>query len=164
LLAPILVFTADEIWENLPGKHEASVHLAEFTEAVAREGDRELLNEWDDLFVGSLGARALVQQELERKRANKIIGSSLDAKVTIEAEGDQLMLLKKYEKELSSIFIVSAVMLKETEIPSLGVLVEQADGKKCERCWHWSETVGKDPRVPEVDERCIRQLEKGWGL
>jgi isoleucyl-tRNA synthetase len=196
LLAPILPFTADEIWENLPGKREPSVHIAEFPATETHPGDEELLKEWELregglLYIrwgveesleqsvlhharkdvqeqietnGLFHVRKKVQQELEEKRILKKIGSSLDAKVTIEAHGEQFKLLKKYEKDLPSILIVSEVVLKETNVYSLGTLVEHAPGERCERCWHWSETVGKDPRVPEVDERCIRQLEKGWGL
>jgi isoleucyl-tRNA synthetase len=164
LLSPILVFTADEIWESLPGQREASVHMAEFPNGDIREGDEKLLKEWDPREGGLLYIRWGVQEELERMRTQKIIGASLEAKVTIEAHGDQLQLLKKYEEELPSILIVSAVALKDIGFSGLGVLVEHADGKKCERCWNWSETVGNDLRVPEVDERCIRQLEEGWGL
>jgi len=164
LLAPILCFTADEIWEALPGTREVSVHLAEFPDGEAHGGDEELLREWKLGEGGLLYVRWLVQQELERMRSLKVIGASLDAKVTIETQADQYRLLKKYEKDLPSIFIVSAVSLKEDEAPAIGVKVEHAAGQKCERCWNWSETVGRDARVPEVDERCIRQLEEGWGL
>jgi isoleucyl-tRNA synthetase len=164
LLAPILCFTADEIWEALPGKRETSVHLAEFPDGRASDGDEELLKEWDPREGGLLYIRWGVQEELENKRSEKVIGASLEAKVTIEAHGDQFRLLKKYEKELPSILIVSAVVLKEIEFSGLGTLVEHAGGEKCERCWNWSETVGQDPRAPGVDERCIRQLEEGWGL
>ncbi len=164
LLAPILCFTADEIWEALPGERHPSVHLAEFQDGAAQAGDDELLREWELGAGGLLHIRWLVQQELERMRGLKIIGASLDAKVIIEAQAEQHRLLKKYEKDLPSIFIVSSVSIREGESPALGVRVEHAEGKKCERCWNWSDTVGRDARVPEVDERCIRQLEEGWGL
>jgi isoleucyl-tRNA synthetase len=165
LLAPILPFTADEIWENIPGYREASVHLAEFPEASNGEGDQNLLDEWSPGGY-LLGLRAKVQRELEAKRTNKDIGSSLDAKIRILASRKQYEGLDKHRQDLSDIFIVSAVDLDldETLDDVIVVVVKHADGKKCERCWHWSETVGKDPRVPEVDERCIRQLEEGWGL
>jgi isoleucyl-tRNA synthetase len=164
LLAPVLAFTADEIWESLPGRREASVHLAEFAPAEAHEGDEALLKEWDVREGGLLYVRWLVQQELERKRNEKVIGASLDAKVTLEVPESTFTLLKKYEDHLPVIFIVSHVKLIETVVPGISVKVEHADGAKCERCWHWSETVGQDSRVPEVDARCIRQLEEGWGL
>jgi isoleucyl-tRNA synthetase len=164
LLAPVLAFTADEIWENLPGTREASVHLVEFPDATAHEGDEELLKEWSLKEGGLLRVRAFVQDELEKMRTTGMIGASLEASVIIKAQGSQYQLLKKYEKDLPAIFIVSQVVLQETEAPGLSVRVQHADGAKCERCWHWSETVGQDSRVPEVDARCIRQLEEGWGL
>ena len=165
LLSPILVFTADEIWESLPGQREASVHIAEFPKIEPREGDEELLKRWNDRDGGILYLRWFVQQELEKMRVGGIIGSSLDAKVTLELPAGQFELLSSIgEDELLEIFIVSQLTLIRTEVPALGGRVEHADGAKCERCWHWSETVGKDPRAPGVDERCIRQLEEGWGL
>src|SRR5581483_505248 len=81
LLAPVLPFTADEIWENLPGEREASVHMAEFAEACAHDGDAELLARWSKLFE----ARSLVQKALEEKRNEKVIGASLEAHVRLRA-------------------------------------------------------------------------------
>jgi isoleucyl-tRNA synthetase len=165
LLAPVLAFTADEIWEALPGKRVASVHMAEFPEVESRESDEELLNRWRESEGGILYLRWFVQQELERMRINKVIGSSLEAKVTLEAPAKQFELLNNYsEEELLEIFIVSELILVKSEAPALRVKVEHASGIKCERCWHWSETVGLDARIPNVDARCIRQLEEGWGL
>jgi isoleucyl-tRNA synthetase len=162
LLAPILAFTADEIWESLPGKREASVHLAEFTDGEPRAGDEELLKRWNEILY----VRSFVQQRLEVRRTAGVIGSSLDAKITLELPPKQFELLRSLsENELLEAFIVSKMTLVETDEPALTAkVVDHADGKKCERCWHWSETVGKDPRAPQVDERCIRQLEEGWGL
>ena len=160
LVAPILAFTADEIWESLPGTHEPSVHLAEFPDAEAREGDEELLARWKSLLF----MRGEVLRNLEDYRNRKVIGSSLEAKVILSPGGEYYSLLKAYAEQLLEILIVSQIEIRERGPGGLGILVEHAEGKKCERCWHWSETVGKDPRVPEVDERCIRQLEEGWGL
>ncbi|HKP85594.1 MAG TPA: class I tRNA ligase family protein, partial [Blastocatellia bacterium] len=159
LLAPVLAFTADEIWESLPGKREASVHLAEFPDSEAREGDARLLGAWGRL----LDIRSAAQKALEEKRNEKIIGASLEAKVTVAANGETLDLLRAYEEQLPSIFIVSAVSLREWEGEGVKVEVERAEGAKCERCWNWSETVGQDPRYPTLDARCVRQVEEGWG-
>jgi len=104
-----------------------------------------------------------VQKALEQRRSDKTIGASLEAKVTLSASGALYDLLKERGDQLPSIFIVSQVELKQAS-EGLEIRVEHAAGKKCERCWNWSETVGIDQRVPEVDERCIRQLEEGWGL
>jgi len=163
LLAPVLCFTADEIWEALPGSRAASVHLAEFPDGSEQPSDEELIRRWDERQMGILYVRSEVQKALEQKRSDKTIGASLEAKVTLSASGALYDLLKEREDQLPSIFIVSQVDLTQGG-EGLEIRVEHASGKKCERCWNWSETVGVDQRVPEVDERCIRQLEEGWGL
>ncbi len=177
LLAPILPFTADEIWESLPGKREASVHLAEFPDGATRDGDQELLDEWDSggLLLGLrtavqqeidlLSIRTRVQQELETLRAKKGIGSSLEAKVRILRATPRVHeLLTKYWQDLGEILIVSSVEREEVVDEVTVVIVEHAGEKKCERCWHLRETVGDDRREPRVCDRCIPQLEEGWGL
>jgi isoleucyl-tRNA synthetase len=164
LLAPILCFTADEIWENLPGNREASVHLAEFPEVESREDDQVLLQRWNDREKGILQIRSTVQQHLEIARTQKVIGASLEAKVTVIAGGPQFDLLKSIEDELTAILIVSQVVLWMADSDELVVRVEHAEGAKCERCWNWSESVGRDPRFPTLDERCIKQIEEGWAI
>lgn len=159
LLAPILAFTADEIWESLPGKREASVHLAEFPTVDAEDGDAGLLSKWERLFE----IRSDVQKALEEKRNEKLIGASLEAKVTLRAPGDTYDLLERYQDQLPAIFIVSQVSLQRSETGDLQVDVQHADGKKCERCWNWSESVGQDERFPTIDARCVRQIDEGWG-
>ncbi|MGI8995589.1 MAG: class I tRNA ligase family protein, partial [Pyrinomonadaceae bacterium] len=170
LLAPILVFTADEIWENLPssegeGTNErpVSVHLAEFP-AVAGALDKELLKSWADLFE----IRELVLRKLEAARNQKIIGSSLEAHVKIAALGKTYELLEQHRQELPTVFIVSQVSLSqvhtaEDSSPSpinVSVLVERAKGKKCERCWKYSEHTVELPRYggAVVCERCAAVL------
>ena len=159
LLAPVLVFTADEIWENLPGAHEASVHLAEFPNAEAREDEKTLLTTWEKLF----DVRSLVQKALEEQRNAKVIGGSLEAKVMLKAAGETYELLKQYENDLAALFIVSEVVLERGGGDTVSVEVVHADGAKCERCWNWSTTVGTDPRYPTIDQRCVQQIEEGWG-
>jgi len=158
LLAPILVFTADEIWESLPGKREASVHIAEFPQPEAAVADADLLLTWERLFE----VRSAVQKALEEKRNDKLIGASLEAKVALAAGGDTYELLARYEEQLASIFIVSQVTLRRSDRDELKVDVEHADGLKCERCWNWSSSVGADDRFPTIDARCVRQIEEGW--
>ena len=170
MLAPILPFTADEIWENIPGKLEASVHLSEFEEAQLRDHDAALIERWRYIFQvrgrpADDGQSIGLQSALERERERKEIGSSLRATITINTGSEGIEWLRFSDEELKEIFIVSEVVLNERGSGrAFSVDVKPAAGKKCERCWHWSETVGKDPRVPQVDERCIRQLEEGWGL
>ena len=149
-LAPILVFTADEIWENLPDRKEPSVHIAEFPGAGTNDDDA-LLETWDRLFA----IRDQVLGELEKARVNKVIGSSLEAKVTVTASGETLELLRKYENELRYIFIVSHVEMADGP---QAITVSRAEGEKCERCWNYSTRVGESDRYPTVCERCVAAL------
>lgn len=156
LLAPILSFTADEIWENIPARREPSVHLTEFPEAA--EVDPELMARWEKLF----DIRSMVQKALEEKRGEKMIGASLEAKVILRASRETYSLLERYRDELEAILIVSQVELQRSDAKEFEVEVERATGTKCERCWNWSETVGEDARFPTLDARCVRQIEEGW--
>jgi isoleucyl-tRNA synthetase len=149
-LAPILVFTADEIWENLPDRTERSVHIAEFPLAGQRNHD-DLLATWERLF----DVRDDVLRALEEARVAKQIGSSLEAKVTVTAFRETLELLGKYEKDLRYIFIVSQVELLEG---SQSIAVSRAEGAKCERCWNYSTRVGESEAYPTVCERCVAAL------
>jgi isoleucyl-tRNA synthetase len=149
-LAPILVFTADEIWENLPARDAASVHIAEFPVAN-QQSHEDLRATWTKLFE----IRDDVLRALEEARVAKKIGSSLEAKVTLTAFRETLALLRKYEKDLRYIFIVSQVEVVEG---SQSITVSRADGEKCERCWNYSTRVGESERYPTVCERCVVAL------
>jgi isoleucyl-tRNA synthetase len=133
--------------------------MAEFPRTEGRADEAELLATWDEF----LAVRSGVQKALEEKRNEKVIGSSLEAKVTVKAAGQTFALLKKYEEQLASLFIVSEVVLQASEDDTLAVEVEHAAGAKCERCWNWSTTVGQDGRYPTLDARCVKQVEEGWG-
>ena len=154
LIAPVLVFTADEIWENLPGQATESIHLAEFPQ-VSGTKDAKLTVRWENIFA----VRDEVLKTLETARAEKLIGSGLEAKVLLTASGDTFNLLKDYENELRFIFIVSQVELIEaSNNESLTVKVVRATGEKCERCWNYSTRVGEFERYPTVCERCHAAL------
>jgi isoleucyl-tRNA synthetase len=155
MLAPILVFTADEVWENLPGRDGArpSVHLEQFPKATNID-QNELLADWGALFE----VRDQVLRALEEARVAKQIGSSLEAKVTLAVSGRTLALLKSHENDLRYIFIVSQVELHEGD--ELTISVSKADGEKCERCWNYSTRVGESSRYPTVCERCVAALEE----
>jgi isoleucyl-tRNA synthetase len=163
LLAPILVFTADEIWENLPqtseGERPASVHMAEFPASRATVNS-ELLTRWARIFE----VRDVVLRSLEEARAAKTIGSSLEAKVIVSASGETYKLLRRYEEELRYVFIVSQVELAqatvEEEGENLRVEVARAEGEKCERCWNYSVRVGESERYTNVCERCAEVLKE----
>ncbi len=160
LLAPILVFTSDEIWENLPqGADEndaisASVHLAEFPVAVG-ESKAELSSRWTRLFE----IRDAALRSLEDARNAKLIGSALEARLNLSASGETYDLLESYKDELRYIFIVSQVDLTRSEEgEGVGVRVERAAGEKCERCWNYSVRVGESSRYPTACERCAEAL------
>ncbi|HEX6650093.1 MAG TPA: isoleucine--tRNA ligase [Pyrinomonadaceae bacterium] len=156
LLGPILVFTADEIWENLPKRSEPSIHIAEFPSASAAS-DEALLGEWERLFA----VRDDVLRALEDARVAKQIGSSLEAKVTLAASGSTLELLQRHQSDLRYLFIVSQVEIKEAAGQGdVSISVSGADGKKCERCWNYSPHVGESERYPTVCERCVAALKE----
>ena len=154
MLGPILVFTADEIWENLPNRAEPSIHVAEFPTASAQTDDA-LFAEWDGLFA----VRDDVLRALEAARIAKQIGSSLEAKVTLEASGSTRELLQRHQSDLRYLFIVSQVELREAE-GELAITVSRADGEKCERCWNYSTHVGESETYPTVCERCVAALKE----
>ena len=159
LMAPILVFTADEIWENLPGDHGglASVHLAEFP-PKRETHDNDLLRRWVRLFE----IRDMVLAQLEEARVAKLIGSSLEARVilTFGTSAELRELLEAYKDELRYLFIVSDVVLEQPSDTRLPLRVERAPGQKCERCWNYSTRVGDFSHNPTVCERCVSALEE----
>jgi isoleucyl-tRNA synthetase len=163
LMAPILSFTAEEIWRMLPpsivgGGAVSSIHLAVFPEADQRWDDAPLKERWEEL----LKMRTAVQAELEVQRRNKVIGSSLEARVVIEANPDRYKALRVYEAELSTLFIVSKVELKSVaHLPSnteFSVTITKAEGGKCERCWNYRDTVGAMPDHPTLCDRCVEAI------
>jgi len=153
LTAPILAFTSDEAYENLPGERPGSVHLAEFP-ASGGSADPDLLARWERLFA----IRDEVLKKLEDARNEKVIGSGLQAKVVLTADSESYEFLSYFEDQLRYIFIVSQVELVEGD--SLSAKIENADGEKCERCWNYSTRVGDDPRFPTVCERCVEALDE----
>lgn len=159
LMAPILSFTADEVWRMLPqgGRKESeSVHLAAFPDGEAVWRNEGLASRWDKL----LAYRTLVQGELEARRRDKVIGSSLEAHVQIEVEPDAYRFLAAYAEDLSTIFIVSRVTLKQAGRgqPDIQVTVGKSDAAKCERCWNYREAVGKDTAHPTLCDRCVEAI------
>ena len=158
ILAPILVFTADEVWEHIPRGSQTdtpvSVHVATFPEPERYDAD--LIPRWNRLFA----VREQVLGELEKARTNKIIGSSLEAAVTVRASGSTYEFLRAYETQLRYVFIVSQVALVEAQTGEIEIQIERAKGEKCERCWNYSTRVGEFERYPTVCERCAAALEE----
>jgi isoleucyl-tRNA synthetase len=164
MMAPVLSFTAEEIWRTLfaqfgdrLGVH--SVHLSQFPEIQQQWKDSELADRWDQL----LELRTAVQAALETQRRDKVIGSSLEADVHIQANAEKYAFLKQYQNDLSTLFIVSRVRLEEvhnlSDKPDVLVTVSRATSKKCERCWNYREAVGKDATHPTLCDRCVEALQ-----
>ncbi|NKB80286.1 MAG: isoleucine--tRNA ligase [Nitrospirales bacterium] len=172
LLAPILCFTAEEIWGMLPtaarGNPEtSSIHLTAFPSPPVVAHGQALDERWTYL----LAVRTVVQGSLEQQRREKIIGSSLEAKVDLYADADHYALLHPYALDLPALFIVSHVTIHQqafdgknqhlTSDPSLGIMVdvEKAEGQKCERCWNYRPTVGTDSQHPTICDRCREAIQ-----
>jgi isoleucyl-tRNA synthetase len=156
LLAPILPFTAEEIYhamyEGKDSLREASIHTLLFPPYEASEDDEALLQEWDRLIA----VREAVSKALEEVRQQGGIGNSLEAKLTIRASGQTHALLSRHEADLRYIFIVSQVTLEQAPAAADGlqVGVARAEGSKCERCWNYSVHVGRDAAYQTLCERC----------
>ncbi|SPF48292.1 Isoleucine--tRNA ligase [Candidatus Sulfotelmatobacter kueseliae] len=168
LLAPILSFSCEEVWQHLPKmpSREQSVHLAKFPEAgnvlgtasVSAE-DPQRAQDWTTL----LAVREQAMKALEEERNSKRIGKSLEAQLIITAAEPAYSVLERYAEELRYLFIVSAVTLAPGSGNGTGgvrVEVKKADGAKCERCWNYSTHVGEDKMYPTVCERCSAVLKE----
>ena len=153
LLAPIMSFTAEEVWTHM--KRPESVHLAYFpepSELTAGLGDaaRKRTANWDRLME----VRDTVLKSLEAARNDKLIGAPLEARVHIAANSDLYPLLEQYGSDLPGLFIVSQVELERAPVEEVSIRVERASGEKCERCWKYTGDVGSDPRLPTVCQAC----------
>src|SRR5271156_5524532 len=164
LIAPVLVFTSEEVWKHLPqpASAAASVHMANFPAAEHFENafDEARSKNWDRLLT----VREEVLKALEPVRAAKTISANLEARVTLAATADLGALLQKYAAQLPAFFIVSQVEIATGKIdggsPAAGmegleIRVERAHGKKCERCWNYSTHVGESAAYPTLCERCL---------
>jgi isoleucyl-tRNA synthetase len=167
LMAPILPFTAEEIWQYMPQEPQRpqSVHLALLPEANTDYKNPDLAQKWEVL----LAVRGEVTKALETARSNKLIGHALDAFVTISAGDDLYQSMQPYAADLKSILIVSRVELvkaealedafESQEVEGLRIRVEAAPGVKCERCWVHDTTVGNHSEHPTICDRCHQALE-----
>lgn len=159
MIAPILAFTAEEIWSFMPhckNDDKESVLFNEMYKSVKTDANDAFIKQWDIIRA----AREDVQKALELKRADNLIGKSLEAKVTLTCEGEIFDALSA-AKNLEEIFICSQVVVikgkgdSNGDVANLGVTITHADGKKCERCWIYSDSVidGK-----ELCDRCANVL------
>jgi isoleucyl-tRNA synthetase len=164
LLAPILPVTADELWRHLPGAADAaagareeSVHLADFPKDLERLVDTAL----DATWIRLREIRDEVNRALETARQDKLIGTSLAARVALTAGGEAATLLREYEADLPMLFIVSQVALDAAGPEGVSVSVARAEGEKCERCWRVVPEISRQPGTAGLCNRCIGALPAG---
>jgi isoleucyl-tRNA synthetase len=166
LMAPILSFTAEEVWSYLPQqeRERESIHLTQFPPENPAWLDEALEERWDRLLI----LRGEVTKALERARQAQVIGHPLDARVRLLPPEKWRSLLTSYEALLPALFIVSqatvADQAEEEEgfasevIPGLRLWVAKAEGEKCERCWNYREEVGEFSDHPTLCRRCLQAI------
>ena len=163
MLAPILAFTSNEIWLAMPhadGVDARNVVLNQMPKVEPSYQDDALMAKWEKIHA----LRDDVNRALESARTAREIGKSLEAAVTIYAEGENLALLREIEEKLASLFIVSKVQLCEGKgegmqgenFTDITIAISRAAGTKCPRCWVYSEHAGLDPEHPELCPRCTK--------
>ncbi len=167
LLAPVMSFTAEEIWGYLPSvaHRPESVHLTLFPQPEELTGKipddvdvAAIESDWDTL----LKIRTEALKVLETARAEKIIGGGLEAQLRMAAPEEFFPVLDRHRDQLRYLFIVSDVVLEKSAASNgdtgLAITVNRAPGEKCERCWNYSIHVGEDKAYPTVCERCSAVL------
>ena len=169
IIVPVTPHLAEDIWQSIPENQRnnvESVLLTSWPKAKEDYCDEELFNKWQKIF----SIRDIVTKAIEPVRLEKVIGSSLECSVSIYTENSDLkQILESSKQELSTIFITSQAELindKETGNSTLNTLEEdeiivyvyKASGKKCERCWKFSETIGSNPVHSTICTNCIKAI------
>jgi isoleucyl-tRNA synthetase len=166
LMAPILSFTAEEVWKYIPGESgkAESIHLTQFPALKKEYLDDALNDRWERIWE----IRAVATKALEEARKEKVIGLSLDAQVHLYLSEKDYQFLQPYREDLKFIFIVSSVTLHPAgKGPAGGAKDEKevraevlrAEGEKCERCWNYDVTVGRHERHRTICHRCIEAIQ-----
>ncbi|MCT4714869.1 isoleucine--tRNA ligase [Enterobacteriaceae bacterium H18W14] len=163
-MAPIMSFTADEIWGYLPGKREQYVFTGEWYEGLFGLADSEAMNNeyWDTLLT----VRGEVNKVIEQARADKRVGGSLEAAVTLYADSELAAKLNSLGEELRFVLLTSEAEVADyaqaTEdaqpgeiVKGLKIALRKADGEKCPRCWHYTKDVGQVAEHAELCGRCV---------
>mgnify|MGYP000070699071 CR=1 FL=1 len=170
-MTPILTFTAEELWKEMPkDKADSELPYAQFSvwsEKLFSMDDTDLLtnDEWGTIFK----VREAVSKQLEVLRGEKLIGSSLDASVTVYSNGEALTTLRKLDKELRFVLITSGATVIEAdstpenalavaELESTWIHSETSSDDKCTRCWHHQPDIGVDSSHPELCGRCVSNV------
>ncbi|WP_455935115.1 isoleucine--tRNA ligase [Haemophilus sp.] len=168
-MAPILSFTADEIWGYLPQTatpRAEFVFTEEFYEGLFGLGENEKLDDayWQQLIK----VRSEVNRVLEIARNDKVIGGGLEAEVTVYANDEYRALLEQLGNELRFVLITSKAEVKPLadkpadvaagELEGIAVSIARSNGEKCPRCWHYSDKIGVNPEHPTLCPRCVENV------
>jgi isoleucyl-tRNA synthetase len=166
-MAPIMSFTSDEIWAFLPGSREKYVFTGEWYEGLFGLADSETMNNeyWDTLLT----VRGEVNKVIEQARADKRVGGSLEAAVTLYADSELATKLNSLGEELRFVLLTSGAEVadysqatedaQQSEIlKGLKVALRKADGEKCPRCWHYTTDVGQVAEHAEICGRCVTNV------
>lgn len=164
ILAPITAFTAEEIWKYMPKKENEntfSIMLEDYPKYDEKLYDKKL----DDKFKKIIEIKELASKKLEEAREEKLIGQTLEAKVTVSAnkENELYEIIKNNKNLIEDVLIVSELELKEDnskEKEGFSVNISRAEGEKCERCWKYTKDVGIDKENPTICKRCSEVLRK----
>jgi isoleucyl-tRNA synthetase len=163
-IAPILSFTADEIWQHLPGKRSDSVFLDDWYQQIPELADSD-----DNAWANIIAVRDETSKVLERLRSDGLIGSSLDAEVFIYCDSEIFAALDSLDDELKFVLITSSARVfkldekpdgaLQTELEDVWILAAVSEHDKCIRCWHHREDVGNDTNHPELCLRCVENID-----
>ncbi|PWC16810.1 isoleucine--tRNA ligase [Brenneria corticis] len=165
-MAPILSFTADEVWAYLPGERAQYVFTEEWYDGLFGLDTAETLN--DAFWADILQVRSEVNKAIEQARNDKRIGGSLEASVTLYADADLAGKLNRLHQELHFALLTSkarveryenaSVDAQATELPGLKIALSKAEGHKCPRCWHYESDIGSNPDHPDICGRCATNV------
>jgi len=158
VMAPIFVFTADEIWQHLPKEKKesliGSVHLLEWPKAKIIEDDSDI-----QMIEQVFSLTSDVARALEDKRCAGVIGSSFDAQINLLTKSEErYKFLKNLKEELCEIFKVSAAEVTWEGGTEITVKVQKAQGAKCARCWNYSHSVGENQEHPSICGSCLKTI------
>ena len=168
-IAPVLSFTAEEIWQHLPGAHSETIFTETYYEHLKPLPEASLYSsaEWDQIVM----VRMAVSRALEKLRVDGLIGGSLDAEVTLFCDTDTASLLQRLGDELRFILITSGASVStlsdkpanaeksEYESGELWISAQASTQTKCERCWHYRHDVGVDPAHETLCSRCVQNVD-----
>lgn len=165
-MAPVLSFTAQEVWESMPGERDEFVFTGQWYQGLPNQSEQRFD---DEFWAGVKAIKDEVNSTLEKARNEKLIGGSLEAQVTLYVNDELAATLAKLEDELRFVLITSEAQIKPltdkpdsasaTTIDGLFVDVAKAEGDKCTRCWHHKVDVGSDAKHPELCNRCIENVD-----